>query len=63
MLGKLLRDGLERIIMGISERIDTILNWTETKQYHQKQTSKQKQKLRKVNLSSFQLDHVLVRPD
>ena len=26
MLGKLLRDGMERIIMGFSERIDTILN-------------------------------------
>ena len=29
MLGKLLRDGMEHIIMGFSERIDIILNWTE----------------------------------
>ena len=28
-LGKRLRDGVERIIMGFSERLDTILNWTE----------------------------------
>ena len=28
-LGKLLRDGVERIIMGFSERTGTILNWTE----------------------------------
>ena len=27
-LGKLLRDGVERIIMRFSERSDTILNWT-----------------------------------
>ena len=27
-LGKLLRDGVECIIMGFSERIDIILNWT-----------------------------------
>ena len=27
-LGKLLRDGVESIIMGFSERIDIILNWT-----------------------------------
>ena len=27
-MGKLLRDRVERIIMGFSERIDTILNWT-----------------------------------
>ena len=29
MMGKLLRDGMEHIIMGFSKRIDTILNWTE----------------------------------
>ena len=28
-LGKLLRDGLERMIMAFSERMDTTLNWTE----------------------------------
>ena len=28
-LGKPLRDGVECIIMGLSERVDTILNWTE----------------------------------
>ena len=28
-LGTLLRDGVERIIMGLSEGIDTTLNWTE----------------------------------
>ena len=29
-LGKLLRDGVERIIMGISKLIDTVFNWTVT---------------------------------
>ena len=29
MLGKLLRDRVERIILGFSKCIDTILNWTE----------------------------------